>query len=198
MAGASQGGGLGRLWGASPREIGVINPILTGVSSAARALESLLMPGQTNPASSSAGAFSTGQGLPTGPSGSPQPSNASSRFAPAALGFLTALQDPESAAAGFIKGAETAIGQDVKGVAALLEKLKDALTGAGPSPSSVAASALSTGSAAAGALSTAANLALFGLLDGHHHHHGVANGAGASSAAATALSLAGGARPPRV
>lgn len=172
----------------------MINPILTGVSSAARALESLLMPGQGNPASSSAGAFSTGQGLPAGASGSLQASHASNKFASAALGVLTALQDPESAVSGFVHGAETAIGQDVKSIGSMLEKLKDALTGAGPSTASVAASALATGSAAAGALSMTANAALFGLLDGHHHHHaaGLANG-GASSSAASALSLAGGA-----
>lgn len=140
----------------------MINPILTGVSSAARALEMLLTSGPSSPASSSAGAFSTGQGLPSGAAANPQtaPSNASDRFAPAALGFLTALQDPGSAAAGFVSGAETAIGHDVSSIGSLLEKLKDALTGAGPGSASVAASALSVGSAAAGALSSAADSVL--------------------------------------
>jgi len=149
------------------REIDLIIPILTGVSGAARALESLLAPGRSNPASSAAGAFSTGQGLPgAAAEANPQaaPSNASSQFAPAALGFLTALQDPESAAAGFVSGAETAIGNDVASVGSMLEKLKDALTAAGTASASASASALSTGSAAAGALSSSANALLFGLL----------------------------------
>jgi hypothetical protein len=158
-----------------------------GVSSAASALEALFASAKGGPAGSSAGAFSTGQGLPTGQANAQAaPSNASNKFAPAALGFLTALQDPESAAAGFLHGAETAIGQDVKSVAGMLEKLKDALTGAGPSTASIAAGALSAGSAAAGALSMSANAVLSGLLGGHHHHHG-----GASSATASALSLTG-------
>jgi hypothetical protein len=150
-------------------EIGLINPILMGVSSAAQALEALFSSTQTNPASSSAGAFSTGQGLPGAAGGAPQvpPSNASNKFASAALGVLTALQDPESAAAGFLHGAETAIGQDIQSVGHVLEKLKDALTGVGPSAASVATSALAIGSAAAGALNQLpANFA--GLLEGHH------------------------------
>jgi hypothetical protein len=141
-------------------EIGLINPILTGVSAAAHALEALLAPSKPNPASSSAGAFSTGQSLPGGAAAQTAPSNHSDRFAHAALGLLTALQDPGSAVAGFVSGAETAIGKDIEGVASLLEKLKDALTGAGPGPASVAAAALATGSAAATGLASA----LDGLL----------------------------------
>src|SRR5581483_824603 len=166
-------------------EIGLINPILMGVSSAAQALEALFAATQPSPASSSAGAFSTGQGLPSAAGANLQvgPSNASNRFAPAALGLLTALQDPESAAAGFIHGAETAIGHDISGVGSVLEKLKDALTGAAPSTASVAASALAVGSAAAGALSAATASISVGVLgqltsglaalfgDHHHLHH---------------------------
>lgn len=189
----------------------MINPILTGVSSAVQALEALFANQPANPASSSAGAFSTGQGLPTGSAASPQASNASSQFAPATLGFLTALQDPSSAAAGFVSGAETAIGQDVASVGSMLEKLKNALTSAAPGTASVAASALATGSAAAGALSIATTSAavgalgqltsgVAGLFGGHHHmhhHHGGAGDAGSSAATASAttsaLSLTGGA-----
>jgi hypothetical protein len=180
-----------------------------GVSSAAQALEALFAATQANPARSSAGAFSTGQGLPAGPGASPQtaPTNASNRFAPAALGFLTALQDPDSVAAGFIHGAETAIGQDVSGIGSVLEKLKSALTGAAPGAASAAASALTMGSAAAGQLSVATTSVLVGalgqltsglagLVEGHHRmhgHHGVANGAGGTaSVGASALSLRGG------
>ncbi len=184
------------------REIGVINPLLMGVSSAAQALEALFAATKANPASSSAGAFSTGQGLPAQPGASAQtaPSNASSQFAPAALGFLTALQDPDSAAAGFVHGAETAIGQDIRGLGSVLEKLKDALTGVGPGTASAAASALATGSAAAGALGQLTS-GLAGLFDGHHHvhhHHGGWGAGGPGSASATAsvgasaLSLAAG------
>jgi hypothetical protein len=167
-----------------------------GVSTAARALESLIASNQSGSASSSAGAFSTGQGLPTsqGATANAQdanaqtaPSNHSSKFASAALSFLTALQDPESAAAGFVHGAATAVGQDVKDVGSALEKLKSALTGPAPSNADVAASALSVGSTAAGALNDLAS-ELTGL-GRHHHHHaaGAAGGAGASSSAASAL-----------
>jgi hypothetical protein len=134
----------------------LINPILTGVSTAAQALESLFFSGKPGSASSAAGAFSTGQGLPGGSGAAPSaPSNHADRFSHAALGVLTALQDPESAVAGFVSGAESAIGKDISGVASMLEKLKDALTGAPANPASVAASALATGSAAATALASA-------------------------------------------
>lgn len=130
-----------------------------GVSSAAHALESLFLPAKPGSASSSAGAFSTGQGLPTGAdaqaAAQAAPSHHSHLFAHAALGVLTALQDPESAVAGFVSGAETAIGKDMQGVANVLEKLKDALTGAGPSSASVSATALAAGSAAATTLNAA-------------------------------------------
>ena len=178
----------------------MINPILTGVSTAAQALEALFAATQGASASSSAGAFSTGQGLPSGQGASAQtaPSNASNQFAPAALGFLTALQDPTSAAAGFVHGAETAIGQDVSGIGSVLEKLKTALTGTAHGGASVAASALTVGSAAAGALNQLTS-ALTGLGGAHrHHHHGGglgaagANGSIASSAASV-LSLTSGA-----
>jgi hypothetical protein len=165
-----------------------------GVSSAASALEALFASTKGGPAGSSAGAFSTGQGLPTGQANAQAaPSNASNKFAPAALGFLTALQDPESAAAGFLHGAETAIGQDVSSIGSALENLKDALTGTAPSSASVAASALSVGSVAAGSLNQLAS-ELTGL-GGHHHHHrvgapgGVAGGAATASSAVSALSL---------
>ena len=176
----------------------MINPILMGVSSAASALEALFAAGKSSSASSSAGAFSTGQGLPTGQAATAQaaPSNASNQFASAALSFLTALQDPESAAAGFVHGAETAIGQDVKGLGSTLEKLKNALTGTGAGSASVAASALSVGSAAAGALNQLTS-ELTGLAGGHHHHHHGVMGASGSAAAtassaASVLSLTGG------
>jgi hypothetical protein len=162
-----------------------------GVSTAAQALESLFTSNQSGSASSSAGAFSTGQGLPTsqGVKANAQtaPSNHSSKFAAAALGFLTALQDPESAAAGFVHGAATAVGQDVKDIGSALEKLKNALTGPAPSSASVATSALSVGSTAAGALNELAS-ELTGL-GRHHHHHGAggAGGANAASSAANAL-----------
>jgi len=177
-----------------------------GVSAAARALEALISTNQSSPASSSAGAFSTGQGLPTGPgaqgasgqgaNAQTAPSNASNRFASATLGFLTALQDPESAAAGFVHGAETAIGQDVSGVGSALEKLKNALTGPSPSSASVAASALSVGSTVAGALNQLPS-ELTGLFGGHHHHRhggvGAPGGVATSSSAVSVLSLTGGA-----
>ncbi|HWF77397.1 MAG TPA: hypothetical protein VN694_09495 [Caulobacteraceae bacterium] len=176
-----------------------------GVSAAARALEALISTNQSSPASSSAGSFSTGQGLPTGSAqgANPQganaqtaPSNASNRFASATLGFLTALQDPESAAAGFVHGAETAIGQDVSGVGSALEKLKNALTGPSPSSASVAASALSVGSTVAGALNQLPS-ELTGLFGGHHHHRhggvGAPGGVATSSSAVSVLSLTGGA-----
>ena len=176
----------------------MINPILMGVSTAAQALEALFAPSQTNSASSSAGAFSTGQGLPTSQGASAQtaPSNHSSKFAHAALSFLTALQDPESAAAGFAHGAVTAVGQDVKDVGSALEKLKNALTGPAPSGASVAASALSVGSTAAGALNQLAS-ELTGL-GRHHHHHGAGAAAGVatSSSAAGALTLTSGIPTP--
>jgi DNA-binding NarL/FixJ family response regulator len=135
----------------------LINPILTGVSSAAQALEALFATTKASPASSSAGAFSARQGLPAGPGASPQaaPSNSSNKFAPAALSFLTALQDPESAAAGFAHGAEGAIGKDISAVGSMLEKLKNALTAGASGSASASANALSVGSAAAGALSVA-------------------------------------------
>ena len=178
----------------------MINPILTGVSSAVQALEALFAATQTGPASSSAGPFSTGQGLPTGAGGKPQvaPSNASSQFAPATLGFLTALQDPESAAAGFVNGAATAIGQDIGGIGSVLEKLKDALTGVTPGAASVATSARSVGSAAAAQLSIATTSIAVGALGQltsglaalfgdshhvHHHHHGGWGAAGGAQAA---------------
>src|ERR1700722_4959408 len=67
-------------------EISVINPIVMGVSSAVQALEALFASTQTGPASSSGGAFSTGQGLPTtGASAQAAPSNASNKFAPSTL-----------------------------------------------------------------------------------------------------------------
>ena len=54
----------------------MINPIVMGVSSAVQALEALFASTQTGPASSSGGAFSTGQGLPTtGASAQAAPSN---------------------------------------------------------------------------------------------------------------------------
>ena len=173
-----------------------------GVSSAARVLESLFASTQAGSASSAAGAFSTGQGLPSGQGGAATqtaPSNPSNQFAHATLGFLTALQDPESAAAGFIRGAETAVGQDVQSLGSTLQKLKDALTGAAPSSASVAASALSVGSVAAGSLNQLAS-ELTGLSGGHHHHHhhgpGAAGGvAAASSSAASARSLTAGLTP---
>lgn len=191
----------------------MINPILTGVSSAVQALEALFASTQANPASSSAGAFSTGQGLPTTPGAKAQaaPSQASNKFAPSTLSFLTALQDPESAAAGFVSGAETAIGHDISGIGSVLEKLKDALTGAAPGAASVAATAMSVGSAAAGQLSVATASIAVGALGhltsglaalfgdhthvGHHHHHagGMANAVGSVGATGTvgasALSL---------
>jgi hypothetical protein len=175
----------------------VINPILMGVSSAASALEALFATSKSTSASSSAGAFSTGQGLPTGQGATPQaaPSNASNQFSSAALSFLTALQDPESAAAGFVHGAETAIGQDVKGIGSALEKLKNALAGTGAGSASVAASALSVGSAAAGALNELTS-ELTGLAGAHHHHHhgvmGSSGSAATASSAAGVLSLTGG------
>jgi hypothetical protein len=193
-------------------EIGVINPILTGVSTAAQALEALFASTPANPAGASAGTFSTGQGLPTGQGANPQtaPSNASNQFAAGALSFLTALQDPGSAAAGFVHGAETAIGQDVSGLESALQKLKTALTGGATGTSSAASSALSVGSAAAGALSSTGSSmvsalsqltsALSGLEGGRHHgrhHHGGGGGASAlgstASASASALSLTSGA-----
>jgi hypothetical protein len=179
------------------QEIGLINPILMGVSSAAQALEALLTANQSSPASSSAGAFSTGQGLPTGQGANAQtaPSNASNKFASATLGFLTALQDPESAAAGFLHGAETAVGQDISGVGSALEKLKNALTGTSPGSASVSASALSVGSTAAGALNQLPS-ELTGLLGGHHHHHhpgGVGSAGGATTSSSAAGALSGGA-----
>jgi hypothetical protein len=178
----------------------VINPIVTGVSSAVQALEALFASTQGNPASSSGGAFSTGQGLPTSAGAGAQaaPSHASNKFAPAALSFLTALQDPESAAAGFASGAETAIGHDISSIGSVLEKLKDALTSVAPGAASVSASALSVGSAAATQLSVAttsiAVAALGQLTSGlaalfgdhnhvHHHHHG--GGMGVRSASLT-------------
>jgi hypothetical protein len=181
----------------------LINPILMGVSSAAQALEALFSANGSSPASSSAGAFSTGQGLPTaqgaqgasgqGANAQTAPSNASNQFSSAALNFLTALQDPESAAAGFVHGAETAIGQDVSNVGSALEKLKNALTGASPNSANVAASALSVGSTAAGALNQLSS-ELTGLFGGHHHHHpggvGAKGGAGASGGGATSSSAA--------
>ena len=124
-----------------------------GVSTAAQALEALFASTKPSPASSSAGAFSTGQGLPAGATPQAAPSHASNKFAAAALNFLTALQDPESAAAGFAHGAETAIGQDIKAIGSVLDKLKTALTSAPTGASSLAASAMSIGSAAAGVLS---------------------------------------------
>jgi hypothetical protein len=195
-AGRLRLGGAGR-----SREIGVINPILMGVSSAAQALETLFATTKASPASSSPGTFSTGQGLPAGPSASPQaaPSNASNKFAPAALGFLTALQDPESAAAGFAHGAEGAIGQDISGVGSVLEKLKNALTAGASGSASASASALSIGSAAAGGLSVATTSVLVGALGQltsalagsggalHHiHHHNGGMGMGSSTAIASA------------
>ncbi len=178
----------------------MINPILTGVSSAAQALEALFATTKASPASSSAAAFSARQGLPAGASASPQaaPSNASNKFAPAALGFLTALQDPESAAAGFARGAEGAIGQDISGVGSVLEKLKTALNAGASGSASASASALSVGSAAAGALSVATTSVLVGALGQltsalagaggamhhmHHHHGGMGLTGGATSVA---------------
>jgi hypothetical protein len=169
-----------------------------GVSTAARALESLIASNPSGSASSSAGAFSTGHGLPGGQGATAQsanaqtaPSNHSSKFASAALSLLTALQDPESAAAGFVHGAATAVGQDVKDVGSALEKLKNALTGPAPSGASVSASALSVGSSAAGALNELAS-ELTGL-GRHHHNHaaGAAGGVGASSAANALTPTAG-------
>jgi hypothetical protein len=183
----------------------LINPILTGVSSAAQALEALFATTKANPASSSAGAFSARQGLPAGPSASPQaaPSNASNKFAPAALNFLTALQDPQSAAAGFARGAEGAIGQDISGVGSVLEKLKTALSAGASGSASASASALSVGSAAAGGLSVATTSVLVGALGQltsalagaggamrhmHHHHGGMGTAAGATSVASASAS----------
>ena len=199
--------------GAWGEEVSVINPILTGISSAAQALEALFAATQGGPASSSAGAFSTGQGLPSGGAQQTAPSNPSNRFAPAALGFLTALQDPDSAAAGFVSGAETAIGHDVSSFGSVLEKLKDALTGVAPGSASAAASALSIGSAAAGALSVATASIAVGALgqltsglaalfgDGHHlhhHHHGgwgQVGGAGAAGSAGATGAVGSSAAP---
>jgi hypothetical protein len=184
--------------------ISVINPIVTGVSSAVQALEALFGSTQTNPASSSAGAFSTGQGLPTtgGASAQAAPSNASNKFAPSTLSFLTALQDPESAAAGFASGAATATGQDINNIGLVLEKLKTALTGAATGSSSTASAALSIGSAAATQLSVATTSIAVGALgqltsglaalfgDGNHvhhrhHHGGVGIGVGSASSTGT-------------
>ncbi len=180
----------------------MINPIVTGVSSAVQALEALFASTQTNPASSSAGAFSTGQGLPTpgGANAQAAPSNASNKFAPSTLSFLTALQDPESAAAGFASGAESAIGHDISSIASVLEKLKTALTGAATGSSSTAAAALSIGSAAATQLSVATTSIAVGALGQltsglaalfgdthhmHHHHHGGGSVGLAGSTAST-------------
>jgi hypothetical protein len=180
-------------------EISVINPIVMGASSAVQALEALFASTQTSPASSSGGAFSTGQGLPTtqGANAQAAPSNASNKFAPSTLNFLTALQDPESAAAGFASGAESAIGQDISSIGSVLEKLKTALTGAASGSSSAAATALSVGSAAATQISVATTsiavgalgqltsglAALFGDSNHmrHHHHHGGGMGVGSAS-----------------
>ena len=195
----------------------MINPIVTGVSSAVQALEALFASTQTGPASSSAGAFSTGQGLPTtqGANAQAAPSNASNQFAPSTLSFLTALQDPQSAAGGFISGAETAIGHDISNIGSVLEKLKTALTGAATGSSSTAAAALSIGSAAATQLSVATTSIAVGALGQltsglaalfgdhthvHHHHHGGGGmGVGSASSAgstgtvgASALSLTSG------
>jgi hypothetical protein len=182
----------------------VINPILTGVSSAAQALEALFATTKASPASSSAAAFSARQGLPAGASPQAAPSNASNKFAPAALNFLTALQDPESAAAGFARGAEGAIGQDISGVGSVLEKLKTALNAGASGSASASASALSVGSAAAGALSVATASVLVGALGQltsalagaggamhHMHHHG---GMGMTEGATSVASASAG--PP--
>ena len=192
----------------------MINPIVTGVSSAVQALEALFASSQANPASSAGGAFSTGQGLPStqGPNAQAAPSNASNKFAPAALNFLTALQDPESAAAGFVSGAETAIGKDISAIGSVLEKLKDALTGVAPGAASVATSAMSIGSAAAGQLSvatasiavgalgqlTSGLAALFGDSNHmrHHHHHGGGMGAGALASSGSSGNAGANAAPP--
>jgi hypothetical protein len=181
----------------------VINPIVTGVSSAVQALEALFASTQPGPASSSGGAFSTGQGLPTtqGANAQAAPSNASNKFAPSALNFLTALQDPQSAASGFVSGAETAVGQDISGIGSVLEKLKTALTGAASGASSTASAALSIGSAAATQLSVATTSIAVGALGQltsglaalfgdnnhmrHHHHHGGGMGVGSASSTAS-------------
>ena len=187
----------------------MINPILTGVSSAAQALEALFATAKANPASSSGGAFSARQGLPAGASASPQaaPSNASNKFAPAALGFLTALQDPESAAAGFARGAEGAIGQDISSVGSVLEKLKTALNAGASGSASASASALSSARpprehsrspprrcwSARSASSTSALAGSGGAMHHMHHHHGgmgMTGGAtSVASASASPLSL---------
>jgi hypothetical protein len=136
-------------------EIGLINPILTGVSTAAQALESLFAPNRGASASSSAGAFSTGQSLPGAAAAQAAPSHHSHMFAHAALSLLTALQDPESAVAGFVHGAETGIGNDIHAIGSALEKLKEALTGVAPGSASLAASAQSISSQAATSLASA-------------------------------------------
>ncbi|HTX50613.1 MAG TPA: hypothetical protein VME40_14600 [Caulobacteraceae bacterium] len=163
---------------ASSWESKVINPIISAGSNALQALEQLWSARQSSPGAGAAGAFSTGQSLPTGAnstSGGQAPSSPGDQFNTAALSFLTSLQDAGSSAAqqltssGYLPSqAQGAVQQGLGDLTSIVNQLEQALSdGAGgatassatpTSLASTAASALtglaSTASAAASALTS--------------------------------------------
>ena len=115
----------------------MINPIVSGISSALQTLDQLL--GAPLPANGRGGAdaFSTGQTLPAGATSAAPPSTAPGQFAPAALGFLTSLQDEGSHIWSTAKGH---IGHDLTDLASIVGQLQQALNGSSSTSSAQATS----------------------------------------------------------
>ena len=177
---------------------------------------------QTSAASAVSGVGSTGQSLQGGAAStgtstvapSLLQSSPSSQFAASALSFLTALQDPRSAAASAVQAtASVAVGQASSVLSSALNALSQALDGSSTTASASAtslASLASTASAGASSLAGGTSSTLLQALDqlssalgssgAHHRHHGDGSSSTAAaqvntwttSASASPLSLTAG------
>ncbi len=184
-----------------------------------QALESLFLAKPPGSASNAAGAFSTGQSLPTTGAATPQgaaPSNPSDQFAQSTLSFLTSLQNTATGTvSGLLTDAKTAFTNDVSELTSALNTLKQALGGASGSTSSASAPSLAVSTSSAGASPLAAGTssallqaltqlgstlqafaALQGTGGGHHHHHHAGWGATQADASNNAATSSSSATPP--
>lgn len=157
---------------------------------------------QTAATGAAGGASSAGQSLPGGnistssqsPAATLAGPSPSGQFASDALAFLTALQDPRSAAAAAAQStASYAMNQGVGALNSALDTLTQALNGASSTASSAASQltgVATTASAAASSMSLSTASTLIQSLDqmmssagGHHHHlHGGGDAGGAAQA----------------
>jgi hypothetical protein len=164
----------------------------SGVSNGSAALQALQTLMASLAAGPAAGAGFAGQGLPGGADATPGaaaptlPGNGSGgRFIGPALAFLTALQDPDSAAASAAKGmASVAVAHLTDDLGSALDRLTQALGGSADTASAASAQLTglaSTSSNAAAALAGGTASSLFQALDqlgamlglfGRHHHGG--------------------------